>query len=108
MANYLNNKNLIEALTASHDVGIATDTLAEYFVILVERYSRRQSYNFLTTEMKDDMRSGAVCKLLSIWRKFDVNSGKSAFCYFSVVVNNDFSKYLNRESKAGTFLASYG
>lgn len=77
--------------------GQMTRRLAEMFMILVDRYSRRsnwRSYTYL-----DEMKSHALLQLSHIGLQFDEAKSDNPFAFFTTTVKNCFTRVLNLEKK---------
>lgn len=77
--------------------GTMTRRLAEMFMILVDRYSRRsnwRSYTYL-----DEMKSHALLQLSQIGLQFNEAVSDNPFAFYTTTIKNCFTRILNLEKK---------
>jgi hypothetical protein len=77
--------------------GTMTRRLAEMFMILVDRYSRRsnwRSYTYL-----DEMKSHALLQLSQIGLQFNEAVSDNPFAFYTTTIKNCFTRVLNLEKK---------
>ncbi len=96
-AKYLNNKDLLAQVIASHSIGKMTNELAKMLMLLVTRYAKKG--NFVNYTYNDDMQSYAILSLVKTWRGFDPKKSSNPFAFYTQCIKNAFIQYLNYERK---------
>lgn len=81
----------------SLDHGKINDRLAYYFMLLVERYSRRGNWRGYT--YNDEMRSCALLQLSQIGLQFNEAKGDNPFAFYTTTIKNSFTRVFNVERK---------
>jgi hypothetical protein len=79
------------------DQGRLTNRLAEMFMLLVERYSRRG--NWRGYSYNDEMRSTALLQLSHAALLFDEAKGENPFAFYTTTIKNCFTRTLLNERK---------
>lgn len=81
----------------SQEHGRTSNKLAKAWMLLVERYGQRgnwRGYSYL-----DEMKSQALMQLCMVGLQFDESRSSNAFAYYTVIVQNAFTRILNIEKK---------
>lgn len=94
---YLKNKDLLRETLTSLEQDKMTDKLAEMFMVLVKRYSKR--YNFANYTYNDDMQGYALQMLVQTWKAFNPEKSQNAFAFYTQCVKNSFKQFLNTERR---------
>jgi hypothetical protein len=77
--------------------GKINNRLAYYFMLLVERYSRRANWRGYT--YNDEMRSCALLQLSQIGLQFNEAKGDNPFAFYTTTIKNSFTRVFNVEKK---------
>jgi hypothetical protein len=77
--------------------GKMTNSLANMFILLVERYSRRGNWRGYT--YVDEMRSHALLQLSQIGLQFDESKSDNPFAFYTTSIKNCFTRVLNLERR---------
>jgi len=95
---YISNKILVQELVRCKKNGVMSRELAEMFLLLVERFSRRGNFNQYS--YIDDMRGKAMLDICQKWKQYDVTrANNNAFSYFTELVKNSFVYFITVEKK---------
>lgn len=78
--------------------GKITATLANMYIKIVERISQRS--NWRGYSYVDEMRGQALLQLADIGLQFNEMKSDNPFSYYTAIVNNSFTRVLNKEKKA--------
>lgn len=78
--------------------GKINDRLAYYFMLLVERYSRRGNWRGYT--YNDEMRSCALMQLSQVGLQFNEAKSDNPFAWYTTAIKNSFTRVFNVERKA--------
>lgn len=97
MKNYLNNKDIMEAVKESKTAGRMSDRLATMLKLLVGRYAK--SSRFIGYTFNDDMQGYALLMLVRTWDRFDEQKYSNAFAYYTQCTHNSFLQFLKKEKK---------
>lgn len=81
----------------SEDHGKLTNNLGQAFMLLVKRYGRRGNWRGYT--YNDEMQAEGLVALCNGALKFDESRSSNPFAYYTVTVQNAFTKVLNAEKK---------
>jgi len=79
------------------DHGKMTNTLANMFIKLCERYATRSNWRGYT--YNDEMRAQALLQLTYIGLRFDESKSQNPFAYYTAAVTNSFTRVLNIEKR---------
>jgi hypothetical protein len=90
-------KGDLETGEFSLDHGKINNRLAYYFMLLVERYSRRANWRGYT--YIDEMRGSALAQLSQVGLTFDESKGDNPFAYYTQVMKSSFTRVFNVEKK---------
>lgn len=77
--------------------GQMTNTLANMFIKLCDRYGTR--WNWRSYTYNDEMRGQALLQLSQIGLQFNEARSQNPFAYFTVVAENSFTRVLNIEKR---------
>ena len=84
---YLTNKEIIEEVKKSFEIGKPTDRLAEMFVTLSNNIVKKFKYKNL--DDRDDVIQEGIYRALKVWNKIDINKPDlNAFAYYTQVIKN--------------------
>jgi hypothetical protein len=81
----------------SSEHGKVSRRLAEMWMLLVDRYSRRG--NWRGYSYSDEMRSTALLQLSQVGLVFDESKGDNPFAFYTTTIKNCFTRVLNVERK---------
>ena len=87
----------LESGQFTKDGGKMTNKLALMFMKLCERYSSRGNWRNYT--YVDEMRSQALLQLSQVGLQFDEAKSSNPFSYFTMVLQNSFTRVLNIEKR---------
>lgn len=94
---YVTNANLMKELRTYHESGEITEALALMLMEIARRFTNRPNWNRYPEDMKKDLASEAVLRMISQIHKFDINREKpNPFAYFSQIC---FHKYIMEAKK---------
>lgn len=79
------------------DHGKISNRLAQMFMLLVDRYSRRGNWRGYT--YNDEMRSTALLQLAQVGLVFDESKGDNPFAFYTTTIKNCFTRVVNVERK---------
>jgi hypothetical protein len=91
--NYLNNKDLHDAMSESKDLDKLTPTAEKMLILLAERAINRMSY--VNKDDRDDCLQFAMLDLLKYWRGFNPVY-PNAFAYFTEIAKRGYAKGWNK------------
>ena len=91
--NYLNNKDLHEAMSESKNLDKLTPTAEKMLILLAERAINRMSY--VNKDDRDDCLQFAMLDLLKYWRGFNPVY-PNAFAYFTEIAKRGYAKGWNK------------
>jgi len=91
--NYLNNKDLYDAIVESKEKDKLTPTAEKMLVMLAERAIRKLTY--VNEEDRQDCLQFALLDLLKYWRNFNPEY-KNAFAYFTEIAKRGYAKGWNK------------
>jgi len=91
--NYLNNKDLHNAMSESKDLDKLTPTAEKMLILLAERAINRMSY--VNSDDRDDCLQFAMLDLLKYWRGFNPEY-PNAFAYFTEIAKRGYAKGWNK------------
>lgn len=80
------------------DHGRINNRLAQMFMLLVERYSRRSNFRGYT--YIDEMRSQALLQLSQVGLQFEESKSDNPFAFYTQIMRNCFVRVLNVEKKS--------
>lgn len=92
---YLSNTNLIREISLSKTNNQMTDELARMLILLTDRYATRpnwRGYSYI-----DEMKAAAILLLFEKWDKFDDEKSVNPFSYYTMILQNSFTRTLNTE-----------
>lgn len=91
--NYLNNKDLFDAIVESKELDKLTPTAEKMLVLLAERAINKLSY--VNNDDRDDCLQFALLDLLKYWRNFNPKY-PNAFAYFTEIAKRGYAKGWNK------------
>ena len=91
--NYLNNRDLLEEIIKSKEIGELTPKALNMLMMLAERSSNKLIYN--NPDDKKDCIAYAYMDLYRYWKNFDPERSNNAFAYFTEVAKRGFAKGWN-------------
>ena len=91
--NYLNNKDLHDAMSESKNLDKLTQTAEKMLILLAERAINRMSY--VNKDDRDDCLQFAMLDLLKYWRGFNPEY-PNAFAYFTEIAKRGYAKGWNK------------
>jgi DNA-directed RNA polymerase specialized sigma subunit len=91
--NYLNNKDLHNAMSESKNLDKLTPTAEKMLILLAERAINRMSY--VNSDDRDDCLQFAMLDLLKYWRSFNPEY-PNAFAYFTEIAKRGYAKGWNK------------
>jgi DNA-directed RNA polymerase specialized sigma subunit len=91
--NYLNNKDLHDAMSESKNMDKLTPTAEKMLILLAERAINRMSY--VNKDDRDDCLQFAMLDLLKYWRGFNPVY-PNAFAYFTEIAKRGYAKGWNK------------
>lgn len=91
--NYLNNKDLFDAIVESKELDKLTPTAEKMLVLLAERAINKLSY--VSSDDRDDCLQFALLDLLKYWRNFNPKY-PNAFAYFTEIAKRGYAKGWNK------------
>lgn len=91
--NYLNNKDLFNAIVESKEQDKLTPTAEKMLVLIAERAINR--LNYINSDDRDDCLQFALLDLLKYWRNFDPKY-PNAFAYFTEIAKRGYAKGWNK------------
>ena len=91
--NYLNNKDLHNAISESKDLDKLTPTAEKMLILLAERAINRMSY--VNPDDRQDCLQFALLDLLKYWRGFKPEY-PNAFAYFTEIAKRGYAKGWNK------------
>jgi len=91
--NYLNNKDLHDAMSESKNLDKLTTTAEKMLILLAERAINRMSY--VNKDDRDDCLQFAILDLLKYWRGFNPVY-PNAFAYFTEIAKRGYAKGWNK------------
>lgn len=91
--NYLNNKDLYDAIVESKENDKLTPTAEKMLVLLAERAIRRLTY--VSDDDRQDCLQFALLDLLKYWRNFNPKY-TNAFAYFTEIAKRGYAKGWNK------------
>lgn len=91
--NYLNNKDLYQAIVESKEQDKLTSDAEKMLVLLAERAIMKLSY--VSEEDKQDCLQFAILDLLKYWRNFNPDY-TNAFAYFTEIAKRGYAKGWNK------------
>jgi hypothetical protein len=91
--NYLNNKDLHDAMSESKELDKLTPTAEKMLILLAERAINRMSY--VNKDDRDDCLQFAMLDLLKYWRGFNPVY-PNAFAYFTEIAKRGYAKGWNK------------
>jgi len=91
--NYLNNKDLHDAMSESKNLDKLTPTAEKMLILLAERAINRMSY--VNKDDRDDCLQFAMLDLLKYWRGFNPVY-PNAFAYFTEIAKRGYAKGWNK------------
>ena len=91
--NYLNNKDLHDAMSESKDLDKLTPTAEKMLILLAERAINRMSY--VNKDDRDDCLQFAMLDLLKYWRGFNPVY-PNAFAYVTDIAKRGYAKGWNK------------
>ena len=91
--NYLNNKDLHNAISESKDLDRLTPTAEKMLILLAERAINRMSY--VNPDDRQDCLQFALLDLLKYWRGFKPEY-PNAFAYFTEIAKRGYAKGWNK------------
>lgn len=96
---YISNDDMVKELLIYYNDGEFTDTLAEYFLKIVEGISHAP--NFINFTWIDEMKSDALQRMcLAVHAKnYDINQTDKAFSYFTMIAWRAFQNRIKIEKK---------
>lgn len=77
--------------------GVATNKLAQMWLMLVDRYARRGNVRGYT--YNDEMKGQAILQLSQIGLQFDESKSNNPFAYYTAAVTNSFVRVINLEKR---------
>lgn len=97
--NYLNNKDLLEEIRMSKELGKLTDKAVRMLVLLAERVVSRLPY--AEDYLREEAVSGAKMDLILYWNRFDETKSDNIFAYMTQIAKHGAAKSFNRCYKYG-------
>lgn len=91
--NYLNNKDLHNAMSESKELGKLTKTAENMLILLAERAINRMSY--VNPDDRQDCLQFALLDLLKYWKNFNPEY-PNAFAYFTEIAKRGYAKGWNK------------
>jgi hypothetical protein len=91
--NYLNNKDLHNAISESKEIGKLTPTAEKMLILLAERAINRMSY--VNPDDRQDCLQFALLDLLKYWKNFNPDY-PNAFAYFTEIAKRGYAKGWNK------------
>ena len=91
--NYLNNKDLYNAIVESKQDDKLTQTAEKMLVLLAERTIRKLTY--VSEDDRNDCLQFALLDLLKYWRNFNPKY-TNAFAYFTEIAKRGYAKGWNK------------
>lgn len=91
--NYLNNKDLHDAMSESKELDKLTPIAEKMLILLAERAINRMSY--VNPDDRDDCLQFAILDLLKYWRGFNPVY-PNAFAYFTEIAKRGYAKGWNK------------
>ena len=91
--NYLNNKDLYNAIVESKDQDKLTPTAEKMLMLLAERAINKLTY--VNNDDRDDCLQFAMLDLLKYWRNFNPKY-TNAFAYFTEIAKRGYAKGWNK------------
>lgn len=95
--NFLNNKDMLQAVIESKAQGKMNDTLAKMLMMLTKRYAK--SANFRGYSFREDMESHALLQVMETWNRFDETRFSNPFAFYTQCIKNSFKQFLNKEKR---------
>ena len=89
---YITNAVLLPAVIRAKELGRVTDELAKMLLMIAERYSFKS--NFGGYSFREDMVSFALINLCANALKFNPETSKNPFSYYTSAIHNSFLQYL--------------
>ena len=104
---YVNGKEFEQLISEYYTTGVISEALA----VSVQKIVNGLSYapNFINYTYRDEMIGDATVKMFSALhnKKFKLNSGFSAFAYFTTIAFHAFINRIKKEKKLHVALAEY-
>jgi len=94
---YVTNADLLPAVLEAKKLGRVTDKLAKMLLLIAERYSRKSWFSGYS--YREDMVSVAVANLAANALKFNHETSKNPFAYYTTAIHRSFQNYKNEEKK---------
>lgn len=98
--NYLNNKDLLQAVKDSKKIGRMNDKLAKMLLLLCAKYAKKG--NFVNYTYNDDMQGYAMLMLVRTWNSFNSEVYTNAFAFYTQCIKNSFIQFLKYEKRHRT------
>lgn len=99
MANYVNNKEIMEEMRKYKESGKISERLGEVYYLIAMNLSNRSNYIGYT--WKDDMVAEAVLTCVKYCKNFDPDKSDNPFGYISKICNNAFLTYIKKQNRHG-------
>lgn len=96
--NYLNNRDMMEQVRLSRELGRPTDELANMFIVLVARYAKHPNYASVFS-YEEDMQAHGLLTLVKQWHYFNPDKSNNPFAYYTQICKHAFYEYLRKEKK---------
>jgi hypothetical protein len=94
---YVTNADLLPAVLEAKKLGRVTDKLAKMLLLIAERYSRKSWFSGYS--YREDMVSVAVVNLCNNALKFNPETSKNPFAYYTTAIHRSFQNYKSDEKK---------
>jgi hypothetical protein len=91
---YLNNRDLLEEIIKSQELGELTPKALKMLMLLADRSSNKLTYR--NPEDKHDCVACAYMDLYRYWRSFNPEKSTNAFAYFTEISKRGFAKGWNK------------
>lgn len=96
---YLNNRDLLNEILLSKEVGELTNKAIQMFMLLSERVISRLPY--ADDYLREEALAGARMDLILYWNRFDETKSDNAFSYLTQICKMGAAKSFNKSYKYG-------
>lgn len=97
MAEYVNNKKLLEQIIEYGETGEISEDLHLSFYKMCKRNCTVSRFNNYTLEWKEDMVHESYLKCIKVIKKFD-KSRTNPFAYFTTVIRRSYLDSIHKEN----------
>lgn len=104
MANYVNNKEIVEEMREYRRTGVISNRLGEFYLMIATNLSNKS--NFIGYTWKDDMIAHAVFTCVKYCKNFDPDKSNNAFGYISKICHHAFVWYIKNQKNHGNIKQS--